>query len=106
MYITFGTSVHKNPFLEPSMSQFNSVYKISNLLSLFNIHFDVSLTSCYVPHMVASLMVSYAFLIVPMPSTYSTYNSLTSLPRRYLITELFIIPSSLSSRPLTYKYSS
>jgi len=35
--------------------------------------------------MVYSLMVSYAFLIVPMRVTYSIINSLMSLPRCYLM---------------------
>lgn len=96
----FGTSVRKNPFLEPSTSQFNSVHKLSNLVSLFNIHFDVTPTSCYVPYMVSSLMVPYAFLIVPIHATYSTYHKLFDVTIPVILDEGYALRSSLLYHPL------
>jgi len=100
MRIIFGTSVHKNPLLEHSTNQFNSVHKISNLVSLFNIHFNVIPTSCYVPFMVSSLMLSYAFLIVTMHATYSTYYKLFDVITSVILDKGYSLWSSLLYRPL------
>jgi len=100
MYIILRTSVRKNPFLERSMNQFNSVHKISNLLYSFIIHFDVTPTSCYVPYMVSSLMVSYAFFIVPMHATYSTYHKLFDVIIPVILDEGYSLRSSLLCHPL------
>jgi len=81
------------------MNQFNSVHKISNLLSSFIIHFDVT-PSCYVPYMVSSLMVSYTFCIVPMHATYSAYHKLFDIITPVIFDEGYSLRSSLLCHPL------